>query len=252
MKTLKPFLSTVFVMTALTACAPQQASPDALPSETTQVTTSAPESASATPSQMPAASAALGSPDTTPTPETSSESKTATLESDSTPLASESLQSAPLSESSAGTTLSLSAFARHSDGWSDGSYAIADEAGITGIGAELSRCTSAPKYADMGDSFNYEVETLRLNLGQKFDKLNFKAGQDLNSDVMDRTISYRVTDGKQQIGDIHTVSYDEISSLEIDVSGQSVIFIQVYASSNNGESCGSNSVTAVMYDITLD
>lgn len=241
MKTPKPFFVASLALMILTACTPQQASEESHPVETSPSSMSAVETTTATAAPTSTApSSASSSPGTfAATPSTATQTN-------------ETAQSAPLSESSAGTPLSLGQFHRYSDGWSDGSYAIADESGITGIGAELAQCTSTPKHSDMGDSYGSKVETLRLNLGQKFEKLNFKAGQDLNSDVLDRTVSYRVTDGKQQIGDIHTVNYDEISSLEIDVSGQSAVFIQVYASSNDGESCTSDSVTAVMYDIYLD
>lgn len=160
---------------------------------------------------------------------------------------------APLSERSNGSPLSLDDFNRYSEGWKDGTYAIANESGITGIGTVLKTCASAPTSPDMTSStFNPDFASLRLNLGQKFEKLTFKAGQDIDSDVMNRTISFRFTDGKQQIGEIHTVEYDEISPITVDVTDQSVLFIQVYMSSKDGEDCSDQKVTPVLYDIHTD
>lgn len=175
----------------------------------------------------------------------SSASSISNYEAQSSPSASDNIK---LSEPS--DSMVLDDFAAHSDGWKDGTFSIAGET-MTGIGTKLDQCIEAPQTNDLGNSFSYGEETLRLNLGHKYSSLKFKAGQNIGSQSMDQILAIRITDGTKQIGEIHTVQFDEIVPIDIDTTNRSVIFIQMYIQKKGSDTCSSKSIEPVIYNVSL-
>ncbi|WP_188360239.1 hypothetical protein [Rothia aerolata] len=119
------------------------------------------------------------------------------------------------------------------------------------MGTQLRQCVEAPKTAGL-DKYDSSVQTLRLNLGHKYESLKFKVALENNSAV-DRTLNVRVTDGSKQFGNITTVSFDEEASVEVPVKDRNAVFLQFYATTSDDSSCSSgDSSIPVIYDIELD
>ncbi len=156
-----------------------------------------------------------------------------------------------LSTEKANSYLVLNDFSGATTGWQDGVYHIAEKSDITGIGTELSSCTPAPDHNDMGDGFSNNTQTLRLNLGHKFDTLKFEVGQGNDSKSLNQDLAVRITDGSKQIGEITTVKFDEYKTVEISTKDRNVIFIQFYMPATAGESCYSNSIVPVIFNVEL-
>lgn len=205
----------------------------------------------------PASSAESSSSVTTGTSEpsqTAVETESATPAVASTPDSSKpsaSDTSANLSTDSAKSTLTLDDFAAHSDGWDDGTFDIAEKSEVTGMSTKLTTCVDSPKSNGL-EKYDSSVQTLRLNLGHKYENLKFDTGQNNNSEALDRVVSVRVTDGTQQIGNIYNVAFDEIKNINIDVKDRNIIFIQFYMTESSGESCSSQGVSPVVFNVNLD
>ena len=149
-----------------------------------------------------------------------------------------------------GENLALDKFSEASGKWSDSSFDVANQAGVTGIGTELKVC-GTPKNAGMADSYGEDGHKLRLNLGHKYKTLKFNVGQGNGSSAIDQSVLVRVTDGAKQFGDIYKVNFDEIKPIEVDVAGKNVVILQFYLD-DQVKKCGQESVTAVLYNIQLD
>ncbi|MFW0170062.1 hypothetical protein [Rothia sp. P4278] len=175
----------------------------------------------------------------------SSASSISNYEAQNSPSASDNIKLSGPSDS-----MVLDDFAAHSNGWKDGTFSVAGET-MTGIGTKLDQCIEAPQTNDLGNGFSHGEETLRLNLGHKYSSLKFKAGQNIGSQSMDQVLAIRITDGTKQIGEIHTVHFDEITPIEIDTTNRSVIFIQMYIQKTGSNSCSSKSIEPVIYNVSL-
>ncbi|MFW0179871.1 hypothetical protein [Rothia sp. P5766] len=239
MKTnMKSFVSLAFVSAMLLAgCGATKAS-DSEPAATESSASTSQQVIQSPASAEPSSSTEAASP-------SSPAARASNYEAQSSPSASDNIK---LSEPS--DSMVLDDFAAHSNGWKDGTFSIAGET-MTGIGTKLDQCIEAPQTNDLGNSYGSGEETLRLNLGHKYSSLKFKAGQNIGSQSMDQVLAIRITDGTKQIGDIHTVQFDEIVPIDIDTTNRSVIFIQIYIQKKGSDTCSSKSIEPVIYNVSL-
>ena len=239
MRPQKALIPIALLSLLLTACN-SQTTPDAsAPSSETPSNISSPtsEESSATPSNPPESSPVMTSDES---PETASN-----------PTSTESSDKANIPDEAANSSLTLDGFSDHSEDWKDGTFDIADKESITGMKTKLSSCIEPPRSNSL-DRYGSGEQTLRLNLGHKYENLSFKTGLSNDSEALDKKVSIRFTDGTQQLGDIYTVGFDEIKDIEFTVKDQNVVFIQLYTTENKGGTCSTESVSPVIYDVNLD
>lgn len=201
--------------------------------------------------QAPNVSTSTAAPAESTSSSSSTPSQSATTLAAST--AESSAYTSNLSTEKANSYLVLNDFAGATSDWQDGLYHIAEKSEITGIGTKLTSCISTPDHNDMGtSSYSNDTQTLRLNLGHKFETLQFEVGQGNDSQSLNQELAVRITDGSKQIGEISTVRFDEYKTVEVPVKDRNVIFLQFYMPATAGESCSSESIIPVIFNVELN